>query len=126
MAASTDLMQALRASALRHPGVTEGIACASTTIESRTIKVGKAAFVFLRSNQARMKLADSLAEASRLQLAEPGLYEVGSKGWVKVTWSSDQSPPLPLMARWIDESYLLMSPTTRPPASVGFPPSKTP
>jgi hypothetical protein len=126
MAATTDLMQALRAAALRHPGVTEGVACAGTPIESRTIKVGKSAFVFLRSKQARLKLADSLPEASRLQLAEPGLYEVGSKGWVKVTWSTDQLPPLPLIARWIDESYLLMASSTPPSSSASFPPSKTP
>lgn len=108
-ATSDRLMAQLRDAAMSHPEVSEGIACAGTPIESRTLKVGRSAFVFLRSGQARLKLADSLPEAIRLQELEPGHYQVGSKGWVKVNWSVEHTPPLPVLKGWIAESYRLMA-----------------
>jgi hypothetical protein len=57
-----------------------------------------------------LKLSDYLAEAAKLAANEPGLYKTGAKGWVTVKFDADRSPPLDVLARWIDESYRLLAP----------------
>ena len=103
-------MKNLRELALRYPEAEEGIACAGTAIEKRTIKVRNKAFLFLGTADAMFKLGDSLADAAKLAAKEPGLYKTGAKGWVTVKFDADTSPPLDILARWIDESYRLLAP----------------
>jgi hypothetical protein len=109
-----EALASLRASAMSHPDVTEGVACEGTEIESRTLKVGRSAFLFLRAHEGRLKLDTSLEEAQRLQSQEPGRYVVGSKGWVKFAWSDERGPDTRLLERWIAESYRLLSRAGRP------------
>src|SRR5688572_27526049 len=102
-------MKALRRAALRHPEVHEGVSCEGTSLEKRTVKAGSKAFVFLGVADVMVKLKDSLPEAIRLAKKDPARYRTGAHGWVtaRLTPDDDQSPPLALLERWIDESYQL-------------------
>lgn len=102
-------IETLRALAMKHDGVTEGIACAGTALERRTMKVGAKAFLFVGAEDAMVKLAASLPEATRLAKAEPARYRVGSGGWVKATFTAAAPPARDVLARWIAESYALMA-----------------
>src|SRR5262245_58876819 len=103
-------MDALWTAALRHADVETGVACAGTAVESRTAKVRGRAFLFLRAQDARFKLAASAAEASR-----PGSgCKVGSGGWCHVVLGADDTPSLDVMQRWIAESYALMAAPATP------------
>jgi hypothetical protein len=97
-------MQALRTAALRYPGTEEGVACEGTPIESRTVKAKNKAFLFLTIGHARVKLRESLPEATKLAQKEPNHFQVGSGGWVKATFSDDGSTPRDVLERWIGES----------------------
>jgi hypothetical protein len=116
-------MQTLRKAALRYPGTEEGIACEGTPIESRTVKARNKAFLFLTVGHARLKLRESLPEATRLAQKKPDQYQVGSGGWVKASLSADGSTPLDVLERWIGESYRLMA---GPPVAAGSKTKKSP
>ena len=105
-----DVVKSLRDLALKYPQAEEGIACAGTAIEKRTIKVRNKAFLFLGKADAMLKLSDSLAGAVKLAAKEPGLYKPGANGWVTVKFDADTSPSQEVLARWIDESYRLLAP----------------
>jgi hypothetical protein len=100
--------QHLRAYALRHPDTDEGLSCAGTALERATVRVKGKAFVFLGAGELRLKLGDSLAEAQRLQAADPDHVTAGSGGWVKVILRDDED--LPRLERWVDESLALLAP----------------
>lgn len=108
-------MKALRAVALKCPGVEEGVACEGTAIEKRTVKVNGKAFLFLGIGDALLKLEGSLAAATRLAAEAPARYRVGKGGWVKITFSDDDAPPSGLMKGWIAESHALASEAKRKP-----------
>jgi hypothetical protein len=108
----TELVRTLRDAALRLPNTTEGVACAGTVLESRTIKTNNKAFVFLRSAEARLKLAGSLAEARRLAVKQPARYAAGAGGWVKIVFADDT--PRDVLERWISESYQLIGGAAKP------------
>lgn len=74
-------MRALVASVRRHPGVEEGIACAGTSIESRTLKVCGKAFAFVRPGNLMLKLSDSLGAAKAMAARAPERIKVGASGW---------------------------------------------
>jgi hypothetical protein len=114
-------MQALRKAALHHPGTEEGVACEGTPIESRTVKARNKAFLFLTIGHARLKLRESLPEATRLALKRPHQFQVGSGGWVKASLSADGTTPLDVLERWVGESYRLMA---GPPVAAGGKPRK--
>jgi len=97
--------QALRTAALRYPEAEEGIACKGTAIECSAFKSRKKTFLFVGAADIRLKLRESIAEAAKLAAKEPGRYEVGALGWVKVKLSAGEQPPLDLLEKWIDESY---------------------
>lgn len=103
------LPQALRKAALRQPGAEEGIACKGTAIECSAFKARGKTFFFLAAAVVRLKLRDSLGEATRLASKEPGRYRVGSLGWVAVSLGPEGSPPLILLERWIEESYRVVA-----------------
>jgi hypothetical protein len=113
-------MQVLRKLALRHPGVDEGVACAGTALERRTVKVRGKAFLFLGAGDAMLKLAASLPEAAAWARRQPQAVRVGAGGWVKVTFA-DHAPSAQLFETWIAESYALAadSATAKPKASKG-------
>ena len=122
-----DPAQALRRAALQYPEAHEGIACAGTALERRTVTVRGKAFLFVGTADARLKLNDSLVEATRLAATEPGRYQVGAHGWVAVTFGDVESLPVALLVRWIGESYRLLAPKQltatllvgSPPAELG-------
>ena len=102
-------MRALLASAAKLPGVSEGIACAGTALESRTLKIGGKAFAFFGPTDLRVKLAGSLAQAQRLAKTKPGSCQPGAGGWTKATLGPGMLP-LSTLTKWIGESYALMAP----------------
>lgn len=98
-------MEALWDAATRHPGVEAGVACAGTAVETRTAKIRGKAFLFLRPQDARFKLAASAPEASR-----PGSgCTVGAGGWCHVVLGTAETPSLAVMQRWIAERHGLMA-----------------
>ncbi len=103
-------MKALREAALRFPGTQEGVACAGTTLEKRTIRAKDKAFLFLGASDAVLKLRDSYAEAERLAAKDPARYAPGGHGWVRVTVPGDGSTPRDVLERWAGESYRLLAP----------------
>jgi hypothetical protein len=101
--------QQLLAAALALPDVEEGIACAGTVLEKRTIKVRKKAFLFLSAKDVMLKLADSLPAATKLADAEPERYKVGAHGWTTIQIAGAKRLSLPQIKKWIAESYQLFA-----------------
>jgi hypothetical protein len=101
-------MKALRRAALRHPDVHEGVSCEGTSLEKRTVKAGNKAFVFLGVADVMVKLRASLPQARRMAKKEPSRYKAGAHGWVTARLTDDQTPPMALLHRWVDESYHLV------------------
>ncbi len=107
----------LRALATKHPEVEESIACKGTAVESSAFKVDKKTFLFARDVQMMVKLEESLPEAKELAAREPERYKAGG-GWVTVKFDGGVLPPRELLARWIAESYRLMTaPAAKPKAA---------
>lgn len=104
-----ELLEAMRATALGYPGTVEGISCAGTAIESRTVKAGKRAFLFLRRKEVRIKLEASLGEIQARAAQAPDQWEAGKGGWVKITLEAGAQLELEDARRWIEESYRLMA-----------------
>ena len=102
--------EVLRRAAMRCPDAEEGVACAGTALEKRTVKVRNKAFLFLGAADAMVKLADSLAAAAELADAEPGRFKVGAHGWVTITFGDADSLPMDLLVEWVGESYRLLAP----------------
>jgi len=107
---SNSPLQALRNQALAMANVEEGIACAGTSLEKRTIKVRKKAFVFLGQTDVMLKLDESLPEATRFARLHPDNVKVGAHGWVTIKLSDSNGPSLECLSRWLDESYRLFAP----------------
>ncbi len=103
-------MQALRTIALRYPEAEEGIACKGTALECSAFKVRQKAFLFVGAAEMKVKLHDSLAEASKLASDEPDRCTVGVHGWVTVKISANRTSPAGLLEKWIDESFRLLAP----------------
>jgi predicted DNA-binding protein (MmcQ/YjbR family) len=102
------MTEELRRFALGYPEAREGISCAGTALEKRTVNAGKKAFLFLGRADAMVKLGASLDEAAELAAREPGQCKVGAHGWVTVGLG-DGAPPRALLERWVDESYRLVA-----------------
>jgi hypothetical protein len=107
-------MKALRRAALRHPDTHEGVSCEGTSLEKRTVKAHRKAFVFLGVADVMVKLRESLSEAKRLAAREPDRYRAGAHGWVKASFADGEPPPLALLKRWIDESYRVAAAAEKP------------
>jgi hypothetical protein len=95
---------ALLAHARRHPGIEEGVACAGTKLESRTVKVRGKAFAFFGPDTLRLKLGSSLAEAQTFAAQSPDACSAGAGGWVAVRFAAG-APPAAVLRRWLDESH---------------------
>jgi hypothetical protein len=87
--------------ALALPDVEQGIACAGTSLESRTYQTRKKAFLFVAKKQARLKLGASVEQAEKMGFA------AGANGWV--TLPLDALPSASIAKRWIAESHALVS-----------------
>jgi len=85
-------------------------------IRDSTVKARNKAFLFLTIGHARLKLRESLPEATKLAQKKPDQLQVGAGGWVKASLSADGSTPLDVLERWIGESYRLMA---GPPVATG-------
>src|SRR5262245_5592227 len=105
MVTAKSISQALRRAGWRHPGAEEGIACEGTALESVTVRAKNKAFLFVRATEARLKLRESRAKATALAAKDPARYGIGANGWVLIRFGDGRSPQLPLMERWIGESY---------------------
>lgn len=99
------IIDRLRRVALRQPDTEEGIACAGTPAERRTIKTRNKAFLFLGAADAMLKLRDSIPEAAGFSACR-----VGAGGWTKLTFGADDPVPLDMLERWVKESYRLLVP----------------
>jgi hypothetical protein len=106
----------LAAIALALPGVTEGVACAGTALESRTFGVGKRVFLFLSPKESRLKLGSAANDARALG------FEVGANGWIKV--ANATQPGVAVLRRWIAESYEVVCGPTAAPKKASMPRAK--
>lgn len=84
------------------PSVTPGVACAGTSLESRTFSVHDKAFLFVSPQVVRLKLGVSADEARGLG------FVVGANGWVKIPVT--ELPRAAQMRKWIAESHASMVP----------------
>jgi hypothetical protein len=82
------------------PEVEVGVACAGTSLESRTWKVGGKAFLFVSKKDVRLKLDASVDEARARG------FVVGKNQWA--TLPLEWLPPDRVLAKWIAESYAAM------------------
>jgi predicted DNA-binding protein (MmcQ/YjbR family) len=81
----------------------------------RVVKVRKKVFVFMGTDGdfgMSVKLPGSGTMALMLPFATPTGYGLGKSGWVSVHFERHQSPPIDLLAEWIDESYRAVAPKT--------------
>src|SRR5687767_12811353 len=99
------VMSRLRKAALRHSAVEEGLACKGTVIQSATLKVRGRSFLFLRPGRIMIKLQASRDEAMELAKKSPDHYKIGAGGWTTVTYAVPKDVSLPMLERWIAESY---------------------
>ena len=102
---------ALRAFALSFPEAHEDFPWGE-----RVVKVRKKVFVFMGKAEnpdhfaMSVKLPDSGPEALLLPFAEPTGYGLGKSGWVSVRFDDDRQVPVPILRRWIEESYRAVAP----------------
>lgn len=87
------------------PEVEVGVACAGTSLESRTWNVGGKAFLFVSKKDVRLKLDVSADEARARGFA------VGKNLWA--TLPLEWLPPERVLTKWIAESHAAMAPKTR-------------
>jgi predicted DNA-binding protein (MmcQ/YjbR family) len=77
-------------------------------------KVGKKAFLFMASENGGLSLSVKLPQSGLLALslsfAQPTGYGLGKSGWVTASFTPKQSPPLPVLERWVEESYRTIAP----------------
>jgi hypothetical protein len=102
-------VRALIAAAAKLPGAEEGVACAGTALESRTLKIGGKAFAFFGPSDLRVKLSRSLPAAEKLARTKPGSCIPSAAGWTKCTLGPGMLP-VTTLAKWIHESYRLFAP----------------
>ena|ERR1700686_1964339 len=101
-------VQALLRIGLKLPDTEESLACKGTVVESATVKVGGRAFLFVRPVHVMMKVDAAMAEVTRMAAKEPERYIAGKGGWVTIKLKpGEPTPPLPMLERWIGESYRL-------------------
>lgn len=101
----------------------------------RTLKVRGKAFVFLSHEgdqglSLSVKLGASHETALLLPFVEPTGYGLGKSGWITARFPDGETPPMPILVGWIDESYRLIAPkklsALLPPLDDGEPAPKRP
>lgn len=103
---------AVRRFALGLPGVTEDFPWGE-----RVVKVKNKIFVFLGREDDldhgigfSVKLPQSGTSVLELPFAEPTGYGLGKHGWISVSLSPGDLPPVELLLEWIEESYRAIAP----------------
>jgi predicted DNA-binding protein (MmcQ/YjbR family) len=78
------------------------------------VKVGKKAFLFMRSDKTGLSLSTKLVESNEEALehdfAKPTAYGLGKSGWITASFGPKDKVPVALLERWIDESYRAIAP----------------
>src|SRR4051794_18856358 len=78
------------------------------------VKVGKKAFLFMRSDKTGLSLSTKLPESNEDALerafAKPTAYGLGKSGWITATFEPKDKVPVPLIKRWIEESFRAVAP----------------
>ena len=101
--------QAIRAFALGFPEAYEEFPWGE-----RAFKVNAKVFTFVTASpdgiHMSLKLPDAGREALLLPFTEPTGYGMGKHGWVSSRFGSDDTIPMPLVKRWIEESYRTIAP----------------
>jgi predicted DNA-binding protein (MmcQ/YjbR family) len=110
MASETKKAQkALHAFAKSLPGAWEDHPWGETVM-----KVGKKVFVFLGRDAddcgVSVKLRPSHAAALKMPFCTPTGYGLGKAGWVSAQFEKGDKPPVDLLCRWIEESYVAVAP----------------
>jgi predicted DNA-binding protein (MmcQ/YjbR family) len=101
---------ALRAHAMKYPGVTEDFPWGE-----RAIKIKGKVFLFLsRHEKDKLSLSVKLPVSGQYALgysfAEPTGYGLGKHGWVSCRFSKGDDIPVELIMDWIDESFRVVAP----------------
>jgi len=108
-AAGNRWREELRRFALGFPGAHEDFPWGESVV-----KVGKKVFVFLGRSGGGLglsvKLPDSNLLALDLPFTSPTGYGLARGGWVSAEFARDQTPPMDLLYRWIEESYRAVAP----------------
>jgi len=77
-------------------------------------KVKNKTFLFLATDGGELSLSVKLPESGNFALmqpyAKPTEYGLGKSGWVTARFAANEKPPLPLLERWVDESYRAIAP----------------
>ncbi len=94
------------------PDVGEGVACAGTSIESKTFTVHGKAFLFVGSKNLRLKLANSASEAGGFAKRPSSAVQMGAGGWTTIRLADGDVPEDAVLRRWVAESHALFH---RPP-----------
>lgn len=105
MSSSSKVAQTLVAAAEGIPGVTQGIACAGTSLEARTFIVGSKTFLFVGAKDARLKLVESAEEAVALAAGSPAALKVGAGGWLTIRFDGEGVPGPKILRAWVLESH---------------------
>ena len=108
-AAKNKIAELLAKAAQSLDDVSEGIACAGTSLEARTFIVRKKAFLFLGAKEAKVKLDGSLGEAAELAKTPKSAVRVGGHGWTTIRLDEGKAPPAAVLRRWVAESYELFA-----------------
>lgn len=97
------------AAAQRIPGVSTGVACAGTMLESRTFTAAAKAFLFVGTKDVRLKLGPSQPEASALAERYPHDVRIGAGGWTTIALQADPGPTANTLRKWVAESHTLIT-----------------
>lgn len=99
----------IRAHAMTFPEAGEGASCVN-----RAFTAGGKNFAFLGEKEGecklRLKLADSIPELAARAKVDPEVWQVGSGGWVLITFSPSNAPKIADLRRWVTESFRLLAP----------------
>jgi hypothetical protein len=118
MAATKDPTDAVRQQAMTFPGIAKDTACTQSPF-----KAGKGTFLFIgpgpkgKGFKAMFKLQDSMPQARKLAVEEPGRFEVGSTGWVTARFTAEKPLPKKIWGKWLSESYKVTAAKTGPTAA---------
>lgn len=91
------------------PGVSTGVACAGTALESRTFTAGSKAFLFVGTKDVRLKLGPSLPKARALAQRYPHGVRVGAGGWTTIALQADPGPTAATLRTWVSESHAMIT-----------------
>jgi hypothetical protein len=90
-------------------------------------KVGGKAFLFMATEDGGLSLSVKLPQSGLMALslpfAAPTGYGLGKSGWVTASFAAKASPPVPVLERWVEESYRTIAPK-KLVARLDAPPSK--